>query len=596
MNSALDSHAFSPSDSDGATLSITPLAVARMSAASDADRESDVSIKKRKRVRTGCFTCRDRHLKCDEALGQCQNCRKSGRPCRRGVRLNFVDTQVVAPPTYITPPTGSSVTFQDDSRTIASEYVDGFERYPPPEQEPLLEDRSQIPAPVHPYSSDPSAMPLFKSAEHNSSRHLSFSNYTELSLVQVFVEKVAPWMDVVDDMEHFTRILPFHALEEPMLYTAFAACAGCHISIGLPETNESMHYSTAVQMLSEYLSDSHHDPALCAIAAVIIEVAEAVALGPVESAKRIQPATPARSLIRECQWNTRTQGLGGACSWLNIVMELLDCLINPERTLTWDPDTWGIDINFTQAQLFTGNEELWTQRMIYICAKVLDFRASNQLGLAGHSAINQRLHDWNLYNEWCDRWLISIPRSMLPLGQLQPWQRSPQSVFPQVWLPERSAIVAQMLYHVTQIILIKTDPLHDCLPEMQHEQQRHAYNVCGITSSDRRSGIPIFSTQLILVAAEFLIEPEAREEVLAILDQMGHTTGLKTQQVKEKLLDTWGRGSSHGHQPPHNSLVPGIVSNEFHTSNPDHDYLTDPFTDSFTESHPYLDHLTYHQL
>lgn len=57
---------------------------------------------KPKRVRTGCLTCRERHLKCDEGTPDCLNCRKSNRECRRGVRLNFIDVQVKSPP-YIPP-------------------------------------------------------------------------------------------------------------------------------------------------------------------------------------------------------------------------------------------------------------------------------------------------------------------------------------------------------------------------------------------------------------------------------------------------------------------------------------------------------------
>lgn len=58
---------------------------------------------KPKRVRTGCLTCRERHLKCDEGLPNCLNCRKSSRECKRGVRLNFIDTQIKSPP--MIPPT-----------------------------------------------------------------------------------------------------------------------------------------------------------------------------------------------------------------------------------------------------------------------------------------------------------------------------------------------------------------------------------------------------------------------------------------------------------------------------------------------------------
>lgn len=60
-------------------------------------------VGKSKRVRTGCLTCRERHLKCDEGAPDCNNCRKSNRECKRGIRLNFIDIQVKDPPCL--PPT-----------------------------------------------------------------------------------------------------------------------------------------------------------------------------------------------------------------------------------------------------------------------------------------------------------------------------------------------------------------------------------------------------------------------------------------------------------------------------------------------------------
>ena len=72
-------------------------------AVADAAEGSSAAANKPKRVRTGCLTCRERHLKCDEGLPNCQNCRKSSRQCKRGVRLNFIDTTVKSPP--MIPPT-----------------------------------------------------------------------------------------------------------------------------------------------------------------------------------------------------------------------------------------------------------------------------------------------------------------------------------------------------------------------------------------------------------------------------------------------------------------------------------------------------------
>lgn len=63
------------------------------------DRPAVVPVKSR-RVRTGCLTCRERHLKCDEAVPDCVNCRKSNRPCKRGIRLNFLEVNVQRPDEY----------------------------------------------------------------------------------------------------------------------------------------------------------------------------------------------------------------------------------------------------------------------------------------------------------------------------------------------------------------------------------------------------------------------------------------------------------------------------------------------------------------
>ena len=77
---------------------------------------------KSRRVRTGCLTCRGRHLKCDEAFPECNNCRKSCRKCKRGLRLNFIDTRVKSPP--FVPPTlewsGMSLFRSHSSKTQTS--------------------------------------------------------------------------------------------------------------------------------------------------------------------------------------------------------------------------------------------------------------------------------------------------------------------------------------------------------------------------------------------------------------------------------------------------------------------------------------------
>jgi hypothetical protein len=85
---------------------------------------------KPKRTRTGCLTCRERHLKCDETKPTCNNCAKSQRECNWGKKLNFLDTTCEQKAYLIPKGTDYCIAFQDESRIIAAEYVGGREMYP----------------------------------------------------------------------------------------------------------------------------------------------------------------------------------------------------------------------------------------------------------------------------------------------------------------------------------------------------------------------------------------------------------------------------------------------------------------------------------
>lgn len=215
-------------------------------------------VNKPKRVRTGCLTCRERHLKCDEALPNCQNCRKSNRVCKRGIRLNFIDTQVQAPP--VVPPTQEwTVSFLDESREIANEYKGGLSKYgvleiepaaqtdnslsfdfstsvPPPTsvahqplppiqgilpdpypegQHNLIYETHREPSHQHAHSHTESAYSgsniqggssSYGNPEQNTTPTEGARDYLdtqeEVLFMQVFVEEVGLWMDSMDPMKH----------------------------------------------------------------------------------------------------------------------------------------------------------------------------------------------------------------------------------------------------------------------------------------------------------------------------------------------------------------------------------------------------------
>jgi hypothetical protein len=226
-----------------------------------------------------------------------------------------------------------------------------------------------------------------------------------------------------------------------MLMKAFMACGARHVyltNLSYGEEKALYYHDAASRDLLNALHDPERDSALCATTAVVLNVYELMCSKSFPSLHGMNHIAGARALIKECHWDAKSQGLGGACFWLNVSMELISCM-HFNWALAWDPDTWGVNMDFEVAQpTIAGNEELWAHRMVYICAKIANFRSStSQNQPLDHPTndiqINQRCQEWAMYNEWCDKWVKAVPRSMVPLAYLPSWQTNPKSSFPNIW-------------------------------------------------------------------------------------------------------------------------------------------------------------------
>ncbi|KAJ5488853.1 hypothetical protein N7539_003743 [Penicillium diatomitis] len=566
------------------------------------ERSAEIADTKAKRVRTGCLTCRERHLKCDEALGRCLNCRKSDRICRRGIRLNFIDIQTVAPPHTIARPHGAKVTFRDDSRFIASEYVGGSERYPPPQPESPIEERRHLQQDAFSYLDHDQLATLFQSVAHsidpaafdpshagafiggpeiwhsdeahllpgdellphgtsNFARKLAAKQFypTPLSdpeqvlLLQAYVDEVGCWMDSLDSTRYFSQILPMHAIGEPVLLKAFMACGARHLSLVDPTFDNqkaAKYYDEATQDLMIAMHDPNRDSVLCTTAALILSIYEILAPQQTQSTNHIGGS---RALIRECGWTARTPGLGSASFWISVGMELLSAL-HYKWTLSWNPDTWGVDMtmqnNTYQAHVASKTEEVWLHRAIYICAKVANFRITAQSFQSINGSVNYANELSDVYTEWshydslCQQWHEHSPRTLKPLGHIPPWQTQPKSSFPRIWLPNRLATVSQLFYHTACLMLGKAHPLQADYHRTM--QQVHAHDICGIVANTKDKGVINVSIRCLALAAECLDTEETQKEVLSIFDTLVKDTSWHAEPIQEELKQIWG--VSHSHQ------------------------------------------------
>jgi hypothetical protein len=221
-----------------------------------------------------------------------------------------------------------------------------------------------------------------------------------------------------------------------MLLNAFLACGARHLTLVNPAFHEDKalhYYDTATRLLLKSLQNPNRDTIICATAAVILNVYEVMSE---RALQRMNHIAGARALIKECGWSARSAGIGAACFWLNVGMELLSCL-HFNWQVAWNPDDWGVDMDM-RSEDRAGQEEQWSYKIVYITAKIANFRASiprftDSNPTAQAMRLADRCNQWNRLKELCDTWNANIPRTMHPAAVLMPHQTSSKSAFPEVW-------------------------------------------------------------------------------------------------------------------------------------------------------------------
>ncbi|KAJ0155279.1 hypothetical protein CTA2_12929, partial [Colletotrichum tanaceti] len=419
----------------------------------------------------------------------------------------------------------------------------------------------------------------------------------EILYMQVFVEEVGVWMDSLDKEKHFSRLVPYHSLKSPMLLNAFLACGVKHLTLVNPAYQDDkalFYYDTATTQLLRSLQNPDRNTGECATTAVVLNVYEIMSEKP---AQRMNHIAGARALIRECRWDARSSGVGAACFWLNIGMEVLSCLAFNWQT-SWDPDQWGLDMDFAADGTPTGpgaaarlaaaaaaassasssssssssadgfgQEELWVHRILYIVAKIANFRATipRFQEPSPHDEqirLGNRLAQWQDLKRLCDKWNNACPRTMHPFGYLYPSQTNSKSAFPNVWLIKRAAIIGRLFYHTAQCLLAQTNPMEPgkASEEMRALQLHHAHQVCGIVAHTKDRGVASVAIRSLAIASAVLTDPREQDEVLEILDRIHAESGWRLGKIHAELKKTWGWPSpapSHANTPGGGGGAPG---------------------------------------
>jgi hypothetical protein len=330
-----------------------------------------------------------------------------------------------------------------------------------------------------------------------------------------------------------------------MLLNAFLACGVRHLTLVNPaaysEEKALNYYDKASRYLLRALQNPDRDSVICATTAVILNVYEIMTE---KALPRMNHIAGARALIKECGWDARSTGIGAACFWLNVGMELLSNL-HFNWQASWHPDTWGLDLDLSQETEMC-KEEVWTHRIVYICAKVGDFRATipRQQESSPHNEAmrrRKRTEEWDYLRGLCDTWNTNVPRTMQPMAYLYPYQATSGSSFPEIWLIKRSTIVARLLYHTAMTLLAQVHPMKSKeVADMHEMEQFHAHQICGIAAHVKDRGVASVALRSLAIAAECLTVRREQEEVLQLFMRIHRETGWRIGFIPKDLAKSWG--------------------------------------------------------
>jgi hypothetical protein len=305
------------------------------------------------------------------------------------------------------------------------------------------------------------------SSENTAGEREHLSSEEEIELMQAYVNHVSIWMDALGKDKHFANTVLFVAKKLPMLHDALLACGARHLALmGKLDNDKAVdYYETARSQLSHSLNKGDRNPGECALTSVVLNAYDVMTDRPTQ---RVDHIAATRALLRECDWNASSTGLGAACFWVNVGMEVLSC-ISFNLPTSWEPDKWGMDMEFTMAIgsrsgsrsvassddpwgsravrttqspmamidiLDPSDEELWLHRIFYIMAKAGNFRANTPKYREPYPHDEQVRHttrskEWKHISDLHKAWNLTCPRSMQPYGYSE--GPSSRSLFPNAW-------------------------------------------------------------------------------------------------------------------------------------------------------------------
>ena len=514
-----------------------------------------------RRTRTGCLTCRQRRVKCDETYPRCRRCSRANRECRRGLLVKFVHGVRLTRESFEDPWSGTAdysfdpsqpwpdietrqLAFIDESRSIASEYLGSS-----PEEAASLSLQAQLREPSQTHHADqrrPStsllsdvtaelvSTQLHSSLLQDELTHPSctgdgpkFVDADEAFVFRHYVLHLGPSLDVCDQNRQFSTAVPELAMSSALVFNAVMAAAAHHrhYTNGSQLNTAELYHARCIELLIPLLSDAPPIQNEVIVSIVLLRFYEqmASAVTGLDSGRHL---TGASAFMNSGSYLLAQNLILSAAFWLFLRQDI-DIAINEQRCLTLKlEDISGVDV--TQEP---SNDWEWANRVVWLTAQATNYLFGLDKVHVTFEKIQQQIEDWQDHK----------PSSFRPLYVVR------HNLFHEHYFTHPWHALAMQYYHTAKILLLLSDHQYAQIGVGNRQRRQslqlkvldHATQLFGISSSGDDMQARLGACHVVSLVAPFILDELQRCELISLLRRLEQRHAWPTRAIALSAMHEW---------------------------------------------------------
>ncbi|RHZ68021.1 hypothetical protein CDV55_107618 [Aspergillus turcosus] len=498
---------------------------------------------KNRRTRSGCLTCRQRRVKCDEGQPNCLRCVRSGRECVKGWNIRFIhghaeflfqDWQTWMPVrgqqfSFVDETSETHAWYTDDYDTILSPSEDLQEATPTPRQfeegNPFLDSSpivlrtpSELQSPTRILHNYFSTLPI---------EQPKLLDTQEAFLLRHYITTFGGSLDICDPQRHFSSVVPDLATRSPVLLNAALAASAHHLSrvTDYDPLVADMYHERCVELLIPMLGELSSVPDEVIAATVLLRLYEQMssAITGLDSERHLSGTGALMDSESSC---ATAGGIRQASFWI-FLRQAIDVALNHQRPLKFNLEAYAGQMDLS----VLWDDWAWANRMVWITAEVVAYVFARDNCQARLEELRTKI----------DTWWEQKPDSFGPLHV------APGAVFPEIYFVRPWHAIGMQYYYTAMILLLVADSsrlklgvgYRESRQALEAEVAAHFSVLLGISTNGDDIQGRLGACHVVSVCAPWITDRMHQEATVRILRRLERENAWPTRAIALAAMEEW---------------------------------------------------------